>query len=377
MTGLGFANGNMNVAADVGNFGVKLAIDNPDGRGKGKIVQMFHALHETDETTYMHLSESYADQGAHQFLKWNGRFFILGEAALSAGSDVKPLQGRSKYQRGYYPILFMSAFLNLMRRAENVPDRINIFAGYPPGDREQKENLQKALLGNWSFDNLGKKINIRVDYVSVYDEIVGGAMNVALASDGTPIVGHPLTTDGPTIAVDIGGGTTDFLRLGRNGMPDYSRITSRRIGINDAVQTFKRLFDRKHKKHLEDALNGLPLERVYECFFDPLHRVRIVGSEYLDCKDIYEQSINPLLNAIRDGYTDFSQGSINFNYALLTGGGSGSLEHELRERIFPRFDKANAIFLAEDKREIVYANVRGARKMIRPMIERAKQRQGS
>ncbi len=373
MGDLGFANGNLNVSADVGNFGVKLAVENPDGRGKGKIVQVFHALYETDETTYAHLAESYSDQGTHQFLKWNGRCFIIGEAALSAG-DVKPLQGRAKYQKSYYAMLFMSAFLNLMRRVEDIPERINIFAGYPPGDREQKEALQRALLGNWTLDNLGKKIHLRVDYVSVYDEIVGGAMNVALASDGTRIVGHPLTTDGPTIAVDIGGGTTDFLRLGRNGMPDYSKIASRRVGINDAVNTFKLLFDRKHKKHLEDALNGLSIERIYECFFDPQHRVRLMGDQYLDCKDIYQQSINRILNTIRDAFADFSQGSVNYNYVLLTGGGSGLLETELREQIFPRFNHANAIFMAENKQEILYANVRGARKMIRPMIERAKQR---
>lgn len=376
MAGMGFANGNMNVAADVGNFGVKLAVENPDGRGKGKLVQMFHALYETDETTYANLSESYSEQGTHQFLKWNKRCFILGEAALSAGTDVKPLQGRSKYQKSYYSILFMSAFMNLMRRNDAIPERINVFAGYPPGDRAQKENLQNALLGNWSFDSLGTKIHIRVDHVSVFDEIVGGAMNVALASDGTRIVGHPLTTDGPTIAVDIGGGTTDFLRLERNGMPDYTKIASRRVGINDAVSTFKLLFDRKHNDVLDDAINGLSLERIYECFFDPQHRVRLVGNEYIDCKDIYRQSINRVLNAVRDAFADFSQGAINYNYVLLTGGGCGLLETELRTQIFPRFDKANAIFLSETKQEILYANVRGARKMIRPMIERAKQRQG-
>lgn len=373
MSGQGFANGDPTVAADVGNFGVKVAIDNLDGRGKGKIAQMLHAHYETDETTYAHLSESYSEQATHQFIRWNNRFFILGEAAFSAAADIKPLQGRSKYQKAYYGVLFMSAFLQLMRSGD-VPERINVFAGYPPGDREQKENLQRSLLGTWSFDNLGTKRVIRVDYVNVFDEIVGGAMNVALASDGTPIVGHPLTTDGPTIAVDIGGGTTDFLRLGRNGMPDYSKIASRRVGINDAVATFKSIFDRKHKSYLEDALNGLPIERIYECFFDPEHRVRIVGNEYVDCKDIYKQSINRVLNAIRDAFADFSQGAVNYNYVLLTGGGSGLLERELREQIFPRFHKAGAIFLAEDKKEILYANVRGARKMIRPMIERAKQR---
>ncbi len=374
MTGNGFANGNLTIAADVGNFGVKLAVDNPDGRGKGKIAQMLHALHETDETTYAHLSESYSDQGTHQFIRWNNRFFILGEAAFSAASDIKPLQGRSKYQKAYFGILFMSGLLQLMRNA-GVPERINVFAGYPPGDRDQKDLLQKSLLGRWSLDSLGTKTTVFVDYAIGYDEIVGGAMNVALASDGTRIVGHPLTTDGPTIAVDIGGGTTDFLRLGRNGMPDYTKIASRRVGINDAVATFKLIFDRKHKAHLEDALNGLPIERIYECFFDPEHRVRILGNEYVDCKDIYKQAVNKVLNAIRDAFADFSQGSVNYNYVLLTGGGCGLLESELREQIFPRYNKANAIFLAEDKREILYANVRGARKMIRPMIERAKQRE--
>jgi hypothetical protein len=369
---LGFANGNINIAADVGNFGVKLAVDNTDGRGKGKIAQMLHALYETDQSTYMRLSESYNDEGRHQFISWNGQYFIAGDAALSAG-DVKPLQGRNKYHKKYYGVLFMSALLQLLRRTD-MPERINIFAGYPPGDREQKQNLQKALIGLWSFDNLGKKIKVNVDYVSVFDEIVGGAMNVALASDGTPIVGHPLTTDGPTIAVDIGGGTTDFLRLGKNGMPDYSKIASRRVGINDAVNTFKTIFDRKHADVVRDAENGLPFERIYECFFDPLHRVRTVGKEYLDCRDIYEQSINRVLNAVRDAFVDFSQGAINYNYVLLTGGGCALLEKELREKIFPKFDKAGAIFLADDKKEMLYANVRGARKMIRPMIERAKQR---
>jgi len=359
----GFANGNPNVILDAGNSLVKVLTDAAIGKPQ---FFMPHALVETDEASYSRLADMYGSSSGHyEFLKWDGRYFVTSDAALGAG-DVTPVQGRNKYRRDYYGVLLASALLHLFRG--DVPDCINVFAGYPPGDYEQVHLLQKAILGTWSIDNLGRKVRFRVEYSSVFDEVVGGAMNVVLAPDGVRYKDHPIAEDGPTIVCDLGGGTFDMLRLNRNGTPDYSRIVSRRVGVNDAIESFVKVFNRKHKAVLEDAENGLPVERVHECFRDPEHRVRLAGREYLDCKDIYRQATQRVLNAVADAYREASGGSINYNYCLLTGGGSGLLYQEMAQDVFGRFEKSKALFLADKREEIHMANVRGAKKLVKTLI---------
>lgn len=374
---LGFANGYPTVAIDLGNALVKIGA--PMTNGKYEFGDTAHACVEIDEARYARLVHEYKDRKGHyEYIKWRNRYFVTGDPALSEG-EVKPVRGRNKYSRSYYGIIFISTLLKIYHG--KVPEKINAFVGYPPSDFQFRNELMKSVLGDWEIDNLGRKVSVRVEHVSAFDEIVGGVHNVILDADGNRIrldkgtKGAALIAkDGPTIVCDLGGGTFDMLRLGKTGEPDYSQIESRTVGINDAIEQFKRVFDTRHKEYVRDSKAGLPLERIHECFKDPQHRVRIAGEDYVDCSDIYNQAIARLVNEVQAAYRDMSRGSIAYNYCLLTGGGSGLVYEDLSKQVFSQFSKAKALYLAHDRDKLHYANVRGAVRMIPGLVEASKRR---
>ncbi len=372
----GFANGYPVICADIGNGLVKMG-----GwiRGRRSLVDGKHALVEIDEARYSRLTREHGDsKGHYEYIKWNNRYFVVGQAALVEG-NVTPVQGRNKYKRDYFGILFVSTLLKFYQG--DVPEVINAFLGYPPNDMDFTPELIKSVVGNWTVDSLGRKKTFRVAYATVFDEVVGGVMNVTLDDDGSPVKAnksskgpHRLLWDGPTIAADLGYGTFDLVRLDKMGRPDYGNIRSRSLGIGDAIETFVNIFNKRHKKYLMDAENGVPLEKVYDCFYDPKHEFRLVGDKRLDCMDIYKQSTNKLINAVVNAYRDLSRGSISYNYCLLSGGGSGLLYDELCKEVFPQFHEADAIYLAHDREFMHLANVRGSMRMVPAMIEAAQRR---
>ena len=362
---LGFANGNPNVVVDLGNSIVKMLADVVDAVTSG--IHFIHARVEIDEAQYQRLAHGYrGTASAYQYIKWNGRYFVVGEDAFSAG-DVIRLEGRQKYSRDYYGIIFVSGILRLFDG--EVPEKINVFLAHPPMDHEQTGNLQKSVLGTWHIDNLGKRHTFRVEYASVFDEIIGGAMNVVLAPDGRRYNDHPIVEDGPTIVCDLGGGTFDIVRLKKDGTVDYVQIASKKVGVNDAVARFQKLFEARYPDIVGDEVDGLPIERVHECFMDPVHRFRYSGRNYIDCQAIYRDATQNLMNSVKEAYRTMTRGSMTYNHALITGGGGGLLYAELAEQIFPLFASSNALHMADNRNQMMFANAKGAKKLLVPLTE--------
>ncbi len=358
----GFASGDDNIAVDIGNKYAK-AVTVRNGQPE-EWCYFPTAIVEVTERKYDELVYGYGpDSGQYQFLKWSGRYFTAGEDAYNAG-DFRPLEGRQKYTKDYYGILLASAILRLYRG--EPPETLNIFAGFPAGDVSQLPTLLKCIVGTWSLDNLGNRVKFKVAFASGYPEIIGGAMNVVLAPDGLRYADHPIIEDGPTLFCDLRGGTIDIVGLKQDGTPDYTRMSSRRIGINDAIENFRSLFDKRFPDAVEDTENGLPDSRIHECFLDEKHRVRTPAG-FLDCRDIYEQATSNLLNQVKVAYREMVRGSVSFNHALITGGGGGLLFIELAERIFAQFADGGALHASGKRNEMFMANVQGAAKMLIPM----------
>lgn len=375
---LGFANEFDVVTADIGNGRFKLGAWVNKRR---KTIDGIHACVEIDEARYARLTEEHGGGKSHwEYLKWKGRYFVVGAAALSEG-NITPVQMQNKYRRDYYGVMFIALTLKLYNG--NVPENINAWLGYPPAAASFRKELLSSVLGTWDIESLGRKRRIRVHSGLCWDEIIGGVKNVTKDDSGEDVrperntkdpVAALIAVDGPTIVIDVGYGTTDVIRLDKMGQPDYKKIAGRKVGIGQAIEEFVRVFNFRHKQYVSDAEEGISLERVYECFADPQHRVRVAGNTYIDCKDIYKAAVQRLVNAIADAYREMSGGSISYNYCLLTGGGAALLYHELCEQVFPQFAKAKAIFLAHDKNEMHLANVLGAMKMVPGLIAAAKRR---
>lgn len=371
---LGFANGNPNVVADIGNALVKVATDAPiiGGRNPLAFEYFTHGIVEVVEADYLTLCYYYEGKNAYHLIKWDGRFFVVGDAAYSTNPSLDPLRGRLKYTKDYYGIIFMSALLRLFNG--NPPESINAFLAHPPADRDFTTELMRSVAGVWRFESNGQRFQIRVEYANAFDEIVGGVFNATFGPDGRIMNDLQILGDGPTLVFDMGGGSLDLARLKRDGSVDYDkRMESERTGVNIAINSFKSLFDRRYKGDLGDAEDGISRDLIIEIFLDEKHTLR-TGGETLDCADIYKQAINPVIRTAKDTVNKFARGLIGYNRALLDGGGSGLLYDEICEQIFPKFAKNGVVHQADLRRDMFKANARGALKMLPGMMQESERR---
>lgn len=372
---LGFANGNPNVIADIGNALAKATTDAPVMRGNNPLSFVFfsHAIAEVDETTYKRLVHYHSGKKANHLIKWNGRCFVVGEEAYSVNPTFDPVRGRAKYERAYYGILFLRLLLDLFGDA--LPATINAFVAHPPADIEHSRALMKAVNGSWRFESNGQRYETTVEYVNCFDEIVGGVFNATMGVDGKPIddVGQ-LMGDGPTLVFDLGGGSLDLARLTKEGAVDYNRkMVSKRVGVNTAVNTFKNLFDDKYRELVSGDEDGIDRSVVIDIFMDKDHTHR-TGGETLECADLYEMAVNPVIREARAAVRDFAGSMSAYNRVLLTGGGSGLMFDEICTTLFPKFLKNNVIHSADHRRELFKANPKGAKKMIEVLKQESTKR---
>lgn len=372
---LGFANGNPNVVVDAGNALVKAATDQPllSGRNPLTFTYFPHALVETDEANYKRLCHYHKDRTANHLIKWNGRFFVVGEEAYSLNPAFDPTRGRAKYSKDYYGILFLRILLDLF--SAGMPPVVNAFVAHPPDDRDHAKTLMKAVAGKWNFESNGKRYEVFVDYVNAFDEIVGGVFNATIGPDGKLIddVGQ-LIGDGPTLVFDMGGGSLDLARLNKDGSVDYNKkMQSTRIGVNTAINTFKGLFDSRYPALVADAEDGLPRDMVIDIFLDQNHEFRTAG-ETFDCSDIYDAAINPVIRDARAAVNGFARGLVGYNRVLLDGGGAGLVYDKICETIFSRFAANGVVHTADHKRELFKANSKGGLKMLIGMKQESAKR---
>lgn len=362
----GFANGLDSLAVDIGHNYTK-AIAIREGRAIGDC-EFLTAIAEVDSSKFEMVMDASSFGGQEirpQFVEWEGRHFIVGDDAFNI-ADVKQIEGRQRYTRDYYGIILASVIRHIY--GHEVPQALNVFAGYPPDDHNQKVPHLKALLGRWTIGTSLGKVSYKIEYAARYPEVLGGAMNVVLGVDGTRYQDHPIVDDGPTIVLDVGGGTFDIVVLKSDGTPDMTRFATRRgTGVNNVIREFRMLFDKKFPELVEDTHGGLPTARIYDCFLDKDKRVRTPAG-YINCKDIYGQAIVRTMNTIKQAYKDMGGGSINYNNALVSGGGGGLLWDEISTEVLGAFADGGHLYMSDLRAQMIYANVRGAVKMLSGMM---------
>lgn len=358
----GFNNGNVNVVIDLGNRAIKIV--RMDGLRVVASAIMDHALAEIDEHEYDRLVHYYGQSTtAFSFIKWRGRFFVSGELAYSSRPNLVPLTGRTKYERDYYGIMLMSALLHLFKG--NLPERINVFAGHPPGDLRFVKELMKSIAGSWRFENLSYVHRTIVEHVGVYDEVVGGVMNALMNPEG-----HQYAADhirGQTLVADLGGGTFDIAVLKSDNSVDYQRIGSYHIGGNEIVKRFKEMFDARHHEIVRQSENGLPIYLVHQIMLDPNHRFYTMGTE-IDCSDIFTDAVRPTMAEMKRRVQEFTRGAFVFNQVYVSGGVGGLVYPEICEYVFPEFANNNAIRGTDARDKMILAAATGAGKILNGII---------
>lgn len=361
---LGFANDNPNIVGDIGNELVKMGTDKPIAGGNNPLglVYFNHAVAEINEARYLDLCHYYKGKDAFHLIKWDSRYFVVGEQAYSVNSGFEPIRGRAKYRKEYYGILFLSGLLRLY--SGKLPEAVNAFLAHPPADLDYSESLMRSVAGTWVFESNGKKHRVKVEYVNVYDEIVGGIMNMTLGVDGGVMKEVQILGGGPTLVFDMGGGSLDLARLRKDGSVDYDKeMISERIGVASAIAEFKSLFDRKYSDDLSDAEDGISRQDIIEIFLDDDHSYRSFGQP-IGCLDMFQMASAPIIRQAKDTVAQFARGLMGYNAILLTGGGSGLFYKEICEQVFPRHSKNGVVYCTDLRKDMLKANAKGGLKML-------------
>ena len=371
-----FLDGLPAVAADMGNEQFKaLSVSE---RPLERI--LLHAVAEISKHEFENVAARTPRGGASRsYIKWRGRYFVVGEDALLHDPHIHGNRqtGIQKYQRDYIGVALMAMLLKLY--GNRLPTALSVMVGHPPKDIAFREDIIRAFKGKWSFHSHLKKHKVEIKHVVPTDEIMGGAMNVALDADGYRYDGNPITGK-RTLVVDLGGGTMDVMGIDRNGYPEYPTLESATIGVNRLLLNFKQLYDSHpdFQHTLKDTVSGIPMRSIYDCFRysrvingDMYYGIPYAG-DMLDVTEIAEQVTISLLNEMYQALKNKIQGAaINYQYVIITGGGGDLFFEPICQHLFPQFLETNSIARADEPGDTIYANVRGMSRMIRHAQESA------
>lgn len=349
------------VAYELGNWGARsMATDLPIS-DYGEAFQ--HLYLEIDAARYEELGERLQkDETGFDLIRWNGRYFIIGERVLEEKGTAKPRLNQSRWQRDYIGVIMCSTMMRLYNG--KIPTAVNMIVNYPPIDYQATTKLLKAVTGTWQFSTPREKdCRFTVEFAMPVDEIVGGIMNTELNPEGYPYEQSTKLIDrGPVLVLDFGGGTLDLCQIKRDGSINYRNLASERIGGHEGVQRFRALFARKYARYLEDCNGELSLELAYEALLSKDKTLYGMGETFL-CEKIFAEAFQPILNQAKTVVQDFAKGFIGYNAVLITGGIGGLLYKEIGEQIVPQFWDRERVFHADDLDKMYLANCKGFRRM--------------
>lgn len=280
----------------------------------------------------------------------NGKPYTIGESAERHGI-VTPRSGTARYTKDYCGVLAAVSLAQFYERGREVA----VFASHPPGDVKYRDDLMKAIVGEWEVETGQSKANFRVAYVNTFDEPVGGLMNVLLTEDGQHYQ-YPQIGDGRSLVIDIGGFTTDFLAVNQGGLVDYALARSVPLGIQSIIRDFEESFRANNLEIVKDT-PVLPPERVRKAISSGVFEG---GGRKYPCEPDVDEATSLFLNRFADTYQRLAGGALSWDNIILTGGGSALLHHKLVSIL-----KHNNVILAYTKESLHLANVRGGLKLWR------------
>ena len=331
---------------DAGNSIIKAKIT----RRERSEISFPHALQPLTEAEYKRILSRKGNGTTSDYLRVNGQPYVVGESAERFGV-ITPRSGAARYSRDYYSVLAAAALGRLYDRSQEIA----VFGSHPPGDVHYRDDLMKAVIGDWQVEINGSQRNFRVHYANTSDEPVGGLMNVVLTEDGQHYQ-HSNIGNGRSLVIDIGGFTTDWLAVNAGGEVDYSLARSVPIGIQSVIADFSESFRTNNLQAVKDT-PVLPPDRVRKAIQIGIFEG---GGRKINCEKEVAEATNILLNKIADMYQRIAGGALSWDCIILTGGGSALLY----KRLLPILNHANVV-LAEDIEGLHLANVRGGLKLWR------------
>src|SRR3990172_3124360 len=285
------------IVLDAGNSIIKAKI----ARREQSEIAFPHAMKLLSETEYQTISDRAGATGlSNDYLRINGQPYVVGLSAERHGIQTQRT-GAARYTRDYIGV-FAAA---MMSRFYDRGRDIKIFASHPPGDMNFREDLMKAVIGEWKVETKDGLHTFRVTYANTFDEPVGGLMNVLLTEDGQHYQ-HSEIKDGRALVIDIGGFTTDWVAVNPGGGIDYSLVKSVSIGIQNVVSDFEESFRTRNLQIVKNT-PVLPPERVRKAIMTGVFEG---GGQKYPCEQEVNEATNMLLNRIGDTYQRVAGGAL-------------------------------------------------------------------
>lgn len=342
------------------------------------LVHMQSLVAEISEHRYNQLADRALDRGKdapHLVGDFDGQFYVTGENAAKEKTFTDQPVGIDRWKRNYQGVLFCATMQQLYMN--EMPDVVNMYAGHPPKDFENRKILKSALKGSYSWITPGfDRMKVRVDFVAPYDEFVGSISYLSLDKFGKPLnKKHPVCTK-RTAIIDIGGGTMD-LTVAEDGYPDHDNMTSRDIGGNEALYRFRDLIS--DRKEIRKILGGkqFPMEYVYEIAMDPNHCFEDAGTEYNFTSE-FTEAFTPTVNQAATFIGNFFGAMIGFNSILMVGGTAGQIYDMLVPKVFGRWHSTekekNRVYRSGQGKDMMLSNGLGIMRMARSTLGLVRER---
>lgn len=286
------------------------------------------------------------------YFRVNGIPYAIGKKAHRHGQFERQF-GASRYNQEYYGVFLAVAMARVFRRS-----RKNVFlmGSHPPGDVDYRDDLMAAACRHWQVEWRGETFEFDVIDANTFDEPLGGWANVILRKDGRGYANSKVN-NGVTLVIDIGAYTTDGLVIDPGGQIDYSTGDSAKVGVLKAVEQFKKDF-RSANRLLTKDVPDFDEEKVHDAIRTGMFDLRGLGKH--DCAAEANEICNDLVSRVVNFYDGYG-GAANYDYIILTGGGSALLETRLRQAI----NHNNIILGDTDISSLHMANVRGGLKWYR------------
>lgn len=275
------------------------------------------------------------------------KLYHIGESALRKHGTIlaRRKRGAERYTADYAVPLILSAL-------QNYPDAdgdYSLVLMFPPSNSMYVKDYIAAVKKSWKIGDGDSTRIINIKHVEVFMEGLGSIVNA--------IQGRlaPIKNDQNYLAIDIGSFTTDLVMATSRGVfipgMAYSMEDN---GINAVKEQLKAMVRRQWK---EEFINAAPLEDdEYLESILTTKQVNIKNRKSVDATSIVDDVCSELINAIINGVEQhFSRQVVRIGGVLLTGGGSTLMHTVLKERI-----DFGTIYLADDRKALYKANVRGA-----------------
>lgn len=332
---------------DAGNSIIKAKI----ARRESGEITFPHALRLLSDTEFRTILNRAVSAGpSEDYIRVNGQPYVVGASAERHGVQVQRT-GSARYTRDYLGVFAASVLSRFYDKSREV----KIFASHPPGDMKFREDLMKAVMGEWKVESHKGERTFRVTYVNTYDEPVGGLMNALLTEDGQHYLRYEIK-DSRALVIDVGGFTTDWVAVNPGGEIDYSLVRSVSLGIQNVVSDFEESF-RAHNLQAVKNTPNLPPERIRKAIMTGMFEG---GGQKYPCEQEVKEAMNLLLNRIGDTYQRLAGGALSWDFIILTGGGCALLHKYL----LPILNHQHVI-LADEISQLHLANIRGGMKLWR------------